>query len=80
MFNNSIELRNVAYPDLQANYRNKEWLSEICILAPINKLFVKLMKNYKMKSYKSIDNFAFVIKLSTEFLIHYNLLDFQRTI
>ena len=39
---NSIELRNNVYPNFQANYENKEWLSERCILAPINEIVYKI--------------------------------------
>ena len=42
MVSNSIELKNNVYPDFQVNYENKEWLSEGCILAPINEIVYKI--------------------------------------
>ena len=77
MVSNSIELKNNVYPDFQVNYENKEWLSERCILAPINDVVYKINEQLlneipeEIKNYKSIDNLANQednINYSTEFL------------
>ena len=35
---NIFELKEKVYPDINFNYLNKEWLSEMSILAPTNKI------------------------------------------
>ena len=71
---NIDELMSTIYPDLLSNFTDITWLSEHCILAPLNKttrtINTTLVEQLpgEFIEYKSLDSVARTVEFPTEFL------------